>query len=366
MEFSEFIENINNEQKQEFIIDEQNEKEIINRKIIYQWKMIKNIIHDLVNLGATIFGGALRDIILHNLHAQKFYKLQNINKNLVYSNIEDSPETIGRLIMPKDIDLIIHETKLKRIIDYLSSKYYISKIKEGDLHEYFDSNIEPNILYMYKYKILNFSYEDNIIIDLDIIVSKISLEHKQPIPPFTTPDFICNCLLLNKEKGIFISEKYLNYNIITSCFHFEKIIILNKIINSIDNKTAIIDEYCNPPFYRINKMFNKGWKIETVFKEIKIIEKNEESEENICVICHEEQKQCERYINFNCNNGLCKGYYCLKCCFQLCKNYDTNYNENRGQNKCPYCRELLSSNIISEGIKVYYTNTNLLSNEILN
>lgn len=362
MEFSEFIENINiNEQKEDIIINERTE-EIINRKIIYEWKIIKNIIHDLVNLGATIFGGALRDIILHNLHAQKFYKLQSENKDLIYSNINHSPETLGRLVIPKDIDFIIHETKLKRIIDYLSSKYYISKIKEGDCHEYIDSNIQPNTLYMYKYKILHFSYEDTIIIDLDIIVSKISLEHKQPTPPFTKPDFICNCLILNKEKGISISKKYFDYNIITPNFHFEKIIILNKIINSIDNKVAIIDEYCNPPFYRINKMFNKGWKIESVFKEIKIIEKNEE-EENICVICHEEQKEGDKYVNFNCNSGLCKGYYCLKCCFQLCKNYDTNYIENREQSKCPYCRENLSLNIINEGIKVYYTNSSLLTNE---
>lgn len=68
-----------------------------------KYKMMRKIQGILLDMGYTIFGGYVRDMLIHDHYSRKFYG------NGVYSNenyVDESldKKTLGRLIVPKDID----------------------------------------------------------------------------------------------------------------------------------------------------------------------------------------------------------------------------------------------------------------------
>jgi len=65
--------------------------------------------------GGVIFGGAIRDTILHKFHATEFYKQREeyLEKNphgvFEYDDKEISLNTLGLFTIPTDIDVFVYE-----------------------------------------------------------------------------------------------------------------------------------------------------------------------------------------------------------------------------------------------------------------
>ena len=88
-----------------------------------EYHLKRKIAEIFLNNGAHIFGGYVRDKLLHDSHAQKFYKkygydadagdLEN-RKN--YANLTISPELNGRMLCAKDIDCYMTRESLDSAI----------------------------------------------------------------------------------------------------------------------------------------------------------------------------------------------------------------------------------------------------------
>jgi len=328
----------------------------------YEWHMYKAIRNIILNHGATIFGGAVRDEIYHNINADQFYKeeamyiLKN-KKNpkapkFNYNNVKISPHTIGRLTIPNDIDFYIKSDDLDKMLNILTKHYYIKVVSEKEL-KYVMPNVDINKYKKIVIEIIEINNNKIYKIKLDVI-SCLTLE----VPPLVH-DFDVNSLLWNNDLGIYTIDYMTGLNINSSTY---KLINFNKIMENIKHKKASVLNtfiYNHPEMLpkqkiwenRFIKMIRSGWNINipsiyyNLYKNI--------NKDNMCVICTTSvcENSCNYYINFKICS--CKLFVCLTC-------IKTNYIKI---NKCPLCRETISNNNVQNNVFREILLFDLLKNE---
>ncbi len=310
-----------------------------------KYKLSKKLIEIIQNSNGYIFGGAVRDMILHNYNAEEFYLkiskdfLEDLNKTdlseiekdnkvsewdlndkqLKYNNPEIYPEYIDRFLYPNDIDcfmsleskkiflmmLRIHRLRFKEITKEEPLKIYMEHI--SDLHrrlkiQKFQVTLDLEDLFI---SVMNFNVKEMPIINIDIITQDNSI--KDLYPPFGAVDFECNSLLLTPTNNYMLSP-HLFLDINTAKHKLYKI---QEIIKDIENKTAKVVEQV--PLYRVDKMKKNGWKIIAKFKEKSyILELKDSEEEEICPLCCDKFKKGEYYLKRSC----CKSSIYHQDCFR--------------------------------------------------
>jgi hypothetical protein len=80
------------------------------------WKFKKEIASILIDHDAVIFGGFVRDMILHDSHATQFYEKNPNATQQEYADDSVHPQTSGRLVIPRDIDCCISQQQLEAVI----------------------------------------------------------------------------------------------------------------------------------------------------------------------------------------------------------------------------------------------------------
>jgi hypothetical protein len=282
-----------------------------------KWKFMKKVEKIIQDCEGIIFGGYVRDKIIHDHYATEFYK-KTSNSNIYYNDTEYDPENKLRLIIPNDIDcflktnkLAIFKSKLAENMINISiiqssknAKFYIKDLNEDIMHTKWKLNIAINPL-------LNSLINTH---TYDIYIDIMHRDNTKLEPPFGLIDFESNSLILtanNEYKLTKLLAEHLTPK--------DKLSELNRIMDDIiKKKTRIL--YVNTPDYRIENLVNKGWIIESAnFTRLK------DNKENICFICLEDLTN-DNHIKFNCCNGRMHSKKCSE---------DVILN---GVSSCPMCR----------------------------
>jgi hypothetical protein len=352
------------------------------------WFFFKDIQNIVFKYNGVIFGGYVRDKIVKEFHAKQYYEYCNnesISKSKLseqYNNPDSHKETyIGRTLMPNDIDIFFkRESDYINFLNYISKKYNpIVKINTGDPKIYIPTLDIPE-------KSLSYNKIDIYMIDFSIVIRfirllenikkyflfpiiidfilnickyikkckyKISLDvfvknpsyHEHIEPPFGTPDFTSNTLILSKHGlnmfGVFDITKLTS--IISEIQHFETTVI--------DHNTISL--------YRLKHMLEKGvWKIKGLEPTL-IHQVHDISDEELCSICY------SNFSNDNYPESLCEKNtvltkaYRLPCCSTaiyhntcLLAAYTRGHSAMKNTGICICCKQDIDKNKI--GIDIMF------------
>jgi hypothetical protein len=351
----------------------------------------KRIIELLQQNNGYIFGGAVRDTILHDHISNKFYKEFNkiiekkknkklgLNLELVsysetesdndslsenenisscsldidsdiildveysYQNSDLLPELSDRFLYPEDIDCLMSNDSKKIFLKNLNNnglrhsriflkplKIYIENTNNSLTIERVKIfiDISPIIKNILKISFIPYVYVD--------IISKDNTDGIYP--PFGGIDFECNSLILTPNNDLVLSSHLSFYN--DKCPKI-RLLKIHSIIKDIENKIA--KTVTRVPLYRTKKMQFKKWKICAEFINIDgIINYTLDVFENLnikesCPICLEDFIENDYYLRRSC----CKNALFHQKCFS--KIISSNVKKN-----CPFCNsELAESEIIN-------------------
>jgi hypothetical protein len=289
---------------------------------VYDWKFYKYIKNILDIEGVYIFGGSIRDELLHDFHANEFYKEQNEyflknpdadKKDFDYNDKEISPNTLGRFVIPNDIDLFISKDTSTYILKKLQKLFYVRIRTVKDL-SYIVKTLNHGIYTLNKIEIMTKISGQYYTVKLDMIIASGDIDNNT-VFPLIDLDFNVNGLFYTKDRDIYLPNRG-EYKSST--------IALFRIIDDIKNMTA---RACfNVPIYRIDKLYNKKWNIKFNYTIYNFLESKNIVQDDSCVICTRSVTEFEKCVNFkNCD---CKIVICIDC-------INSNYEKI---NKCPSCR----------------------------
>jgi hypothetical protein len=258
------------------------------------WLLVSCLMRNIVRqFDGVIFGGAVRDTILHSHAAGKFYFLCANTPGLKikdYDNPDIHPELSDRFLIPKDIDFFMNYLKFNRFKKYLYKKgFYFNEYKNMDL-SYVNKNLHSGEYNLMKAEIIYFDKlnKKSYPILLDIILSN----QQKIVIPQMDPDFNVNKLIMT-EKGIISTSTEWTFNQIKECIH---------------KKEAIC--YSITSHARYEKMKAKGWKVTMNYSTF-VFKLRTNEEEETCVICLDILKVGElEVLPKECK---CKYSYCKSC-----------------------------------------------------
>ena len=272
------------------------------------WILIKHLMYHSVNwFDAIIFGGAVRDSILHCYASREFYKLSTRDK---YDDPKIHPELSDRFLLPTDIDMFITYQQHYNFKLYLYKRgYYYKETKKIDL-SYINRNLCHSDYELVKAEIIYFDKKNkkSYLILLDMILCN---QDEIAIPQMDT-DFSVNKLIMTR-KGIIPMICEWNYD---------------QIEKQIYNKEA----FCNSTISerRYEKLNRKGWKITMNYSTF-IFKLRVNEEEESCVICLDILKvgrlevlpklcKCKYSYCRDCIKFSLKTTQCLMCKMNMCTN----------------------------------------------
>lgn len=278
------------------------------------WKLFKTLLDRCINYNGTVFGGAVRDGIRHNIYSKQFYEEENPRES--YNDISVSPHTLGRLDIPHDIDMLILRKDYLNFIKNISSDYCVRVLRSRD-SSYIDDTIEKNAYTqncLQVVQLVQYSTHDiSIYIKIDLLIQENS-----DIPlfqPCKRIDFDVNSLYLNKIKGIHL-------NSILSRGYIQDAVKISEIYKNIYSKKAFM-LHCSEN--RCMKMKFYGWDINFV-SDIFIYYLNE-TYDGDCVICQEKIPDDKCRVRFK--DCKCDFRICLSCLLTNCPKL----------NSCPLCKK---------------------------
>jgi hypothetical protein len=302
------------------------------------WKVMTVLREAILSCDGMIFGGYVRDMILHDHYAQKFYKEIN-NTDIAsvrYADATCSPDTWDRTLVPSDIDCVIDTINFEKFKQIVKNKRLKMKmVATKDPLEYnpdFDTSQSSTVVHHVVEISLN---KDRVIkelkslqvdtrvirdffhlkiedpcIKMDILVTEKPVDH----PFFGVADFECNTLYLTKHGFGLSPEICPQKDILT------KKLEIDRIMDDIINHRAKFMRTSHGS--RCVKLFRKGWTVYDRF----LTSIKDKNYDGYCIICHDELP--ETHFKMNC----CDARYHSKC---LGKFLD---NQNGTIQQCPLCK----------------------------
>lgn len=274
-----------------------------------------NFIHrvaDLVLEHGVIFGGYVRDTIIHNHFADRFYETHAAKDNFqsLYEDVSCDVDTLGRLLIPEDIDCFMTSGSLEKFIGSVKKTNKMKIVRRRDVtvgHRYTDiiQNKVPLGLMLTKIEIqlmhntLYMDYLPKNLLELSVkldVLHAPQLENKEP--PFCVMDFECNCLVLDMGHNIRLSKPFCDFNYLTG-LPLTKVTKLQSVISDILAKKAIPVVLADHE--RCMKMTNKGWTVEEDGMTLLIADEDEQGDD-VCPIC------CDN-LRVQIKNSCCNSRY---------------------------------------------------------
>lgn len=283
-----------------------------------EYKIKKDIASLALSAGGTLFGGYVRDSILHNYWADKFYDTPDVDTSR-YNDETYIPETKNRLVIPTDIDVMIHSDKVTAFFDLLGkNQYQILKHSSSTLGYAFKEDIRLLDIKHDKVTIapvvhpLMKTLFPQISVEVDLVHSDNYTDDMIRL------DFQCN--------GVYITSNgdfTLNSELVFAYRNpFAKKRILDKIMSDICNMVAVKANEAMP--HRVAKMLKKGW---TLKGDIIQAEKYKSDGDEHCAICLDKFKGDVAIKGLCCNGRLHPKCYrkliknnrdsCIFCCHTL-------------------------------------------------
>lgn len=272
------------------------------------WLLMSCLMRNIVKrFDAVIFGGAVRDLLLHSYSSRKFYKLYRADYESYdpdedvpncermaeiaekYNDPTIHPELSDRFLLPTDIDFFITNSNYYSFKKYLYKRgYYFREIKNMDF-SYINHNLTYGAYTLMKGEVIYFDKKNDksYSIMLDIILCD-----KVVVPQMDT-DFSVNKLLMS-NKGIHVNP--------TCEFNYAQI------KTQIEKKEAICNSTISEKRYE--KMVKKGWTIKMNYSTFVFKLRVNEEDEN-CVICLDQLTVGE--LEVTPRECKCKYSYCKDC-----------------------------------------------------
>jgi hypothetical protein len=246
-----------------------------------------------------IYGGLIRDNILHDYMAEQFYEKNYGSTFDVYNDPKIDKETSLRTLVPTDIDVLFHThqnyeyflTKIRLlgyIINYGSSEDgYITPQKEGELCSRFKLEITSNV------GIRDLNSDNPRFIDKDFVSLFIIVDVTIAGVYVPSYDFLCNSLILSRDGFVF-REAHV-FDSVKSFIkdketHLEHVKAIEEQIHRME--AVIMSEHFNtspvPLKHRVLKMVRKGWLIKYVDSHRSdrfLVQRDDD--EDCCIVCRE-------------------------------------------------------------------------------
>lgn len=287
----------------------------------------------ILKAGGSIYGGFVRDRIIHDHHADHFY--QNVNsQGYTFKHIQELygdksflPEHADRCLLPHDIDCFISNTNLVLFLKSMSKEYILKVKRSAPANLYFGTHSGCTMLLHSKMsvslkvnKILKSTVDTRpYTIDLDVIHADDSINiYKELSQNF---DFECNSLILTPQN-----EFQLSHSIAEFLNPFEKIKKMDSIIADIKSKKAVMVNTVGStgvPHHRIVKMILKGFRMESMSFEVM----REKYADGYCIICHSEIDEKRHHI---------KDRNCDARCHSRC--FISMIDHENFRNECAICK----------------------------
>ena len=304
-----------------------------------KYMMFKEIVEHAIECGGRVFGGYVRDFLIHEEAAKRFYAQNYTNEQ--YSDKEVSPDTLDRFLIPSDVDVRFETIEqYKNFRNLLRGAYYNVVATPGISTMYTDDETAPvrikklkvgfDITSQLVIRSLNIPHGsmarsvllpelvrrlDGMSISSDVINIDVLLTTAEP--PFNKLDFMCNGLVMDKN-GIHICEDLKRG---LSAFGIHR--VYQRILDDINHKRAVL---VNLYPHRWDKMAAKGWDL--IGGNVEKIKSTDET----CLICHDDIKMDDAYRLLCCKNVK----YHFDCLAQQIT-YPTTGIADSG--KCPHCRQ---------------------------
>jgi hypothetical protein len=335
------------------------------------WLLTRSFMETVAESGGVVFGGAVRDWILHDHNSKLFYRhfwaqpeYEGASDELVNEKFRDTsfhPESVDRLVIPRDIDMVVRRSAFAKLTENLEKKgfhldriyleqpvdeYLIKKtgIPAGSIHHerYFVEGVNPE----FDAKVLS-QFAEVIRHDVSQVMHKLFASLLLPklaadmividddhcnisIGPVGRIDFDVNSLVWD-ANGLHTSDLYMKrktpYNCSTQ---------LQDIIDNIIHKRAVIlmspfDDLAQHINRRTRKLLNKGWTVNlSNFLENVSVESDRELYTGLCMCCQVPFSEFEcKYFKMRCCDGRCHSASCM---LQIIKNHC------KVKHSCPMCR----------------------------
>lgn len=281
-----------------------------------RWKLMKAIVDSVQEAGGTVFGGYVRDSIIHDHYATEFYS--KAEEKHRYSDASYMPELSKRLCLPKDIDCFMLSSKLDVFKDSLKEKNFDMLVLDVTGNNMYFGSVLKDIVHAKIKVTFAMSYILKAAIDtkpFEVYVDVLHSPHDGE-PPFKHLDFDCNAIVLTPQNEYKLS------GLIKIDTPFKRLVKMNQIIDKIiDNEASVSgDDVC---YKRVNHMLDKRWKI--VGKHCLAYRIDEENDD-VCTIC------LEQFKKFDCIvvNRCCQGSKMHRMCSEKLV---------KGFHKCTICRK---------------------------
>lgn len=322
-----------------------------------QWKLCRETVRTIIQCGGSIFGGAVRDMILHDHHATEFYtRVPGLAAEASYEDPTCHSDLSGRYVVPNDIDATIPEAELPALLNAWKKKgFQARRVFERDAKSYLPNltcsvgevrhahyvlhTMTASIANAIKHSIWSqialfiqgevCGAVDNLInalntladsaprvhVDLMIVKTDASCE-----APFGLPDFECNALLFD-STGVRIAKGLIQADAMpfTSYNH------LQKIIRDIVHWRAVPVQGIVPIEPRLRKMAKRKWQIELAH-----IQRDKLHNDELCFICHDGFEK--EHLKMTC----CSGRMHKDCFLQACTKGPAAMADT---DRCIYCRQ---------------------------
>ena len=320
-----------------------------------------------------VYGGFIRDNILHDFMANKFYENNMFEDHELFEKYNDpkvDSELSFRTLVPKDIDMrfyshtdyMVFLNTLKsegyKVIAFIndvdSDKYKTPKKKDDDE----DSDDEHEVKFKLEVKsnvsLQNLNTGNIRLIDKEYaatsVIVDITITEKR-----RKSDFLCNSVRMSIH-GLFVYCEREYFGTVKNIIAEQKneMVMMELIEEQIHNMEAVV--LCSlhipiPDRHRIIKMANKGWKIKLLTirdKSFLTQITSEDDDEDHCIICHEKFETMSvvpgvhtllNGVKFNC----CSASYHCHCLVELL-NKDTHLVISRDKSsvayKCIQCSQV--------------------------
>ena len=278
--------------KERKLLDKYNLFKKRNYFIHYMSKRICDAILS-VSADTVIYGGFIRDNLLHDHMATTFYKTYSTHEE--YNNPRIDKKTMFRTLVPQDIDVLFNSRRDYEILCLALKALGFVVSMDYDVRSY--KGAENDIL-SERFKVKIFSN-----MELQQLKENVRLQDKEFIKTYVSMDvtisgiyrpigcdFMCNSLRMT-SNGIITNTPFFFESVNDM---IEKQRMKMEWVMKINNQISRMEAYCAlyhctlnvPDLHRVKKMFDKGWRmiVDTKIKLGQIIN----SVEDCCSICRDD------------------------------------------------------------------------------
>lgn len=288
--------------------DKRYERENLNRFKLFQknnyytYMLSKNICEEIIASSPTniIYGGYIRDNLIHDAMADKFYECYDTFEE--YNNPMIDKSTLLRTLVPQDIDVVFDTTaNYDHFVCHITSMGYSVFPYHKPYHEeeYKTSETVPiSAENRFKIKIKNNQpiqfLSNHRFLSVDFSKTEIIVDVTVCRCYDIKPDFLCNSLMVSSSGFIKYGRKDFIFESAQSFLNREKkeledILVIE--LQIIKMEAVIVPANCCkikvPDLHRLKKMVKKGWRIMYNNSSTRYMHQLINDCEDCCVICRD-------------------------------------------------------------------------------